>query len=63
MSGDPSSIERLTKYLPPPFVGLDYVVRNVATGEVGFRWDKDGKISYTWEWKDEKTAAKELARI
>jgi hypothetical protein len=60
---DPSTITKLTKYLPPPFIGLDYVVRNEATGEVGYRWDRGGKIEYTWEFKDEKAAAKELAKI
>lgn len=58
-----SSVRRLTKYLPPPLVDLDYVVINETTGEVGFRWTKDGKVSYTWDWPNEKAAAKELARL
>ncbi len=58
-----SSIEKVAKYLPPPFVGLDYIVRNKETGEIGFRWTKDGRVSYTWEWANEKAAAKELARL
>ncbi len=58
-----SSIHRLPKYLPPPLVDLDYVVINNQTGEVGFRWTKEGKVSYTWDWPSEKLAAKELARI
>ncbi len=58
-----TSIRKLAKFLPPPFVGLDYVVVNDSTGEVGFRWTKDGKVSYTWDYKDEKQAGKELARL
>lgn len=58
-----SSIRRLAKYLPPPLIDLDYVVINEETGEVGFRWTKGGKVSYTWDWPNEKAASKELARI
>lgn len=56
-------IRDLPRYLPPPFKDLDAVVMNEATKEVGYRWIRDGKVSYTWEFKDEKAAAKELARI
>ncbi len=57
------TIRKLRKFLPPPFVDLDYVVINDATGEVGFRWTKGGVVSYTWDYKDEKAAGKELAKL
>jgi hypothetical protein len=56
-------IEVLPRRLPPPFAYLDCVVRNKLTDEVGFRWDKKGVISYTWEFKTLKAAQKELGKL
>lgn len=60
---NPSHVENLPRLLPPPFVNLDCVVRNKLTDEVGYRWDKGGVISYTWEFKTLKAAQKELAKL
>lgn len=56
-------IETLPRLLPPPFTDLDCVVRNKLTDEVGYRGDKQGVISYTWEFKTLKAAQKELGNL
>jgi hypothetical protein len=58
-----TNITKQTKYLPPPFVDLDCVVKNETTGEIGFKYEKDGKGWYNWCFKDEKAAKKELATL
>jgi hypothetical protein len=58
-----TNIEPLAKFLPPPFLHLERVVKNKNTGEVGFLYTKDGKSWVSWEFADERAASKELAKV
>lgn len=49
------------RFLPPPFVDLDCVVKNEATGQIRFRYKRDGRVWYDWCFEDEEAARKELS--
>lgn len=53
--------EPVPRLLPPPFEHLDSVVRNKATGEVGFLYVNGADQWIDWQFPDMDTAKKELA--